>query len=195
MSKSPVNLNSRTVLILNKSWMPINTTTIKHSLRLIYTNNAKSLYINDGNMVPKDWNEWISINADNEPNIKTIRGNIKIPVVIILNFSNKIPKQVIKFTQKNLWDRDNYTCQYTGIKLNKKNGNIDHVVPKSRGGTTSWGNCVLAHKDVNARKANKTPDEIGLKLLKNPKEPRFMPVSFYIRNEYNIKEWDMFLHK
>jgi hypothetical protein len=89
MSKSPVNLNSRTVLILNKSWMPINTTTIKHSLRLIYTNNAKSLYINDGNMVPKDWNEWISINADNEPNIKTIRGNIKIPVVIILNFSNK----------------------------------------------------------------------------------------------------------
>lgn len=190
------SLNSRCVLILNKNWLPINTTTPKHSFALLYNNNAKSLNFNkDGNMELVDWNEWSRLDASGDWFVKTVQGGIKIPKVIVLNYFDKIPRQVIKFTQKNLWERDNYTCQYTGKKINKYDGNIDHIVPRSKGGKTSWANCVLAHKDINARKANNTPEEVGLKLLKKPNEPRIMPVSFYIRNEYQIKEWDMFLNK
>lgn len=190
------SLNSRCVLILNKNWLPINTTTPKHSFSLLYNNNAKSLNFNkDGNMELVNWNEWSCLDASGDWFIKTVKGNIKIPKVIVLNYFDKIPRQAIKFTQKNLWERDNYTCQYTGKKINKYDGNIDHIVPRSKGGKTSWENCVLAHKDINAKKANNTPEEVGLKLLKKPNEPRIMPVSFYIKNEYEIKEWDMFLNK
>jgi 5-methylcytosine-specific restriction endonuclease McrA len=92
-----------------------------------------------------------------------------------------------------VWVRDNGICQYTGKKLKTNEGNIDHIVPKSRGGKSDWNNCVLSHKDVNAFKANKTPEEVGLKLIKTPKTPVSMPVSFYIKNTHQIKEWDMFL--
>ena len=191
-----MSLNSRSVLILNKNWIPINTTTPKHSFALLYNDNAKSLNFNkDGEMELLKWNEWLNIDIGEDIFVKTVRGNIKIPKVIVLNYFDKIPRQSIKFTQKNLWERDNYTCQYTGKKINKHDGNIDHVLPRSKGGKTSWENCVLAHKDINARKANNKPEEVGLKLLKQPSEPKIMPVSFYIKNEYGIKEWELFLNR
>ena len=182
------------VLILNKNWIPINTTTARNSFSLMYADNAKGLLIEDDRFLSLEWNEWIKLDIkDKDDFVRTVNGHIKIPNIIVLNYNDKIPKQVIKFTQKNLWERDNYTCQYTGKKLNKNNGNIDHIVPKSQGGKTSWENCVLAHKQINALKADRTPEQAGLKLIKKPKAPRVMPVSFYIRNNENIKEWDMFL--
>jgi 5-methylcytosine-specific restriction endonuclease McrA len=182
------------VLILNKNWIPINTTTARNSFSLMYADNAKGLLIEDDRFLSLEWNEWIKLDIkDKDDFVRTVNGHIKIPNIIVLNYNDKIPKQVIKFTQKNLWERDNYTCQYTGKKLNKNNGNIDHIVPRSQGGKTSWENCVLAHKQINALKADRTPEQAGLKLIKKPKAPRVMPVSFYIRNNQNIKEWDMFL--
>jgi 5-methylcytosine-specific restriction endonuclease McrA len=94
---------------------------------------------------------------------------------------------------KNLWIRDDGICQYSGKKLTSNTGNIDHIIPKSRGGKSTWSNCVLAHKEINAKKADRTPEESGLKLLKVPKEPRNIPISLYIKNKYEIKEWDIFL--
>jgi 5-methylcytosine-specific restriction endonuclease McrA len=189
------HLNLYSVLILNKHWIPINTTTAKHSLSLMYSENAKGLVVENDKISPLDWNEWSNLTVSAEDKkIKTTRGFIKIPTVIVLNEFDKIPRMRVKFTQKNLWERDKFTCQYTGKKLTKTTGNIDHVVPKSQGGKTSWENCVIAHKEINAKKADKTPEQAGLKLLKKPSAPRVMPVSFYIRNKQEIRDWDLFLN-
>jgi 5-methylcytosine-specific restriction endonuclease McrA len=191
---SKVDLSKKSVLILNKNWIPINVTTIKHSLSLLYSDNAKGLLVQNEQMSPLEWNQWSTLPvSEKDQFISTSGGRIKVPTIIILNWYDKIPRQKIKFTQKNLWERDNFTCQYTGKKLTKTTGTIDHIIPKSRGGKTSWENCVLAHKEINSLKADKTLDQIGLKLLKNPVAPRLMPVSFYIRNRHNVKEWNMFL--
>ena len=188
-------IDRHNVLILNKHWIPINTTTARHSFALMYSDNAKGILVEEDCVVPLTWNEWVSLKAsDNDRKIKTVNGFIKIPNVIVLNHYDKIPRQTIKFTQKNLWERDNFTCQYTGKKLNHTIGNIDHVIPKSQGGKTSWENCVLAHKEINAIKADRTPEQAGLKLLKKPSAPRIMPVSFYIRNKDEIKDWNVFLN-
>lgn len=185
----------KSVLILNKNWIPINTTTARHSFSLIYSDHAKALLIEENKFQPLEWKEWASLKVkDCDDTIKTVNGNIKIPNVIILNYNDKIPKQTIKFTQKNVWERDNFTCQYTGKKLNKNTGNIDHVIPKSQGGRSCWENCVLAHKDINSKKADKTPEQAGLKLIKKPIVPRIMPVSFYIKNTDDIKDWSIFLY-
>lgn len=189
-----MNSLDKSVLILNKNWIPINTTSVKHSFALMYVDNAKGLIIDNGNFISLDWNSWASLELrESDEIIKTVNGRIKIPNIIVLNNNDKIPRQTIKFTQKSLWERDNFTCQYTGKKLTKLTGNIDHVIPKSHGGKTCWENCVLAHKDINSKKANKTPEQAGLKLLKIPSKPRIMPVSFYIKRNKEIKDWNLFL--
>lgn len=183
------------VLILNKYWIPINTTTPKHSFALMFSDNAKAILIEEDKVVPLDWNDWVNVNpSEKDRKIKTVRGYIKIPSIIVLNYYDKIPRQTIKFTQKSLWERDNFTCQYTGKKVNKTNGNIDHIIPKAQGGKTSWENCVIAHKEINAIKADRTPEQAGLKLLKKPSAPKLMPVSFYIRNKEEIEDWNLFLN-
>jgi 5-methylcytosine-specific restriction endonuclease McrA len=84
-------------------------------------------------------------------------------------------------------------CQYTGRKLERKEGNIDHVVPRSRGGETSWDNCVLAHRETNSRKGDRLPQEAGLRLRKRPCAPRALPASAFIRNHHDVSDWQHFL--
>jgi 5-methylcytosine-specific restriction endonuclease McrA len=100
-----------------------------------------------------------------------------------------------KFSARNLYVRDGGRCQYTGRELAPGEGNIDHVMPRSRGGDTTWENCVLAARDVNSKKADKTPKEAGLKLKKQPTEPRNVPVTAMLRNPYDIPDWEVFLIK
>jgi len=189
------SITRHSVLILNKNWIPINTTTPRHCFALMYSDNAKGILIEEDKVMPLEWNDWVNVNLnEKDRKIKTVNGYVKIPTIIVLNHYDKIPKQVVKFTQKNLWARDNYTCQYTGKKISRTTGNIDHILPKSQGGKTSWENCVIAHKDINAVKADRTPEQVGLKLIKKPCAPRVMPVSFYIRNREYIKDWELFLN-
>ena len=72
-------------------------------------------------------------------------------------------------------------------------GLIDYVVPRSRGGASSWSNCVLSHREVNERKADRLPQEAGLRLLRSPAVPRAMPASMMIRNFHSIPDWQRFL--
>jgi len=122
-----------------------------------------------------------------------MRGQIKIPKIIILCNYDKVPKKRPKFSSKAVWNRDNGICQYTNQKLTPNEANIDHIIPRSRGGKTNWLNCVLTHKKVNALKADRTPDEANLKLIRPPQEPKALPITFYIRNKHKIPEWDLFL--
>lgn len=188
------SLNKRTVLILNKSWIPINTTSPKHAIVLLYVGKAKAMHVDSNEILPLEWNKWIALSTNNHDNkINATFGSIKIPNVILLETCNKIPKKSIKFTQKNLWERDNFTCQYTGRKVTRLTGNIDHIVPKCKGGKTSWENCVISHKDVNSAKKNQTPEQAGLSLIRKPVKPNTRPVSFCIKNTTNNPEWDLFL--
>jgi hypothetical protein len=183
------------VLVLNKNWQAINVRTPADALASMYTGSSTGLDVKgEDNMVPLKWNEWVNLPVgESDLYVSTIKGKIKIPKIIILSNYNKIPKKRPNFTMNGVWNRDNGICQYTGKKLKPNEGNIDHIVPKSRGGKSDWNNCVLSHKDINAFKANRTPEEVGLKLIKTPKNPVAMPVSFYIKNTHQIKEWDIFL--
>lgn len=125
---------------------------------------------------------------------------IKIPAVVALKRYIEIrPK--IKFSRKNLYMRDEFTCQYCGVHANKlrykvKDLNLDHVVPKSRGGSTDWCNIVTACIDCNSKKANRTPEEAGIKLRRKPFVPQFhtmMSVSFG-GSLSTPKEWRNYLY-
>lgn len=189
------SLHANTVLVLNRSWQAIGVKSPVEALSMMFCDSATGLHISSKeNMVPLAWNDWVDLPLNEEDDyISTSKKQIKVPKVIILSHFNEVPKRRPRFTAKNLWERDRFTCQYTGKKLSYKEGNIDHVIPKSRGGKTSWTNCVISHKDVNFQKGNKTPSEAGLRLLTQPKEPTALPTTMFIKNIYNIKEWSYFL--
>lgn len=190
------SLNKDIVLVLNKNWQAINISTPADALSMMYANTATGLDIRGkDDMVPLTWKEWVSLScSENDSFVKTIQGNVKIPKIVILCRYDKVPKKRPKITRKGIWLRDQGICQYTGKKISPNEGNIDHVIPKSRGGATDWTNCVLAHKKVNAKKADRTPEEAGLKLIRQPFVPKELPVSFYLTNKYNIQEWELFLN-
>ena len=191
------HLTRETVLVLNRNWQAIHVKNPLEAITMMYSDTATALDIRgEDHMVPLRWKEWIQLPVDNEKDdfVQTVRGDIKIPKVLVLCNYDKVPRKRPKFSPKAVWDRDEGTCQYTGQKLTLQNANIDHIIPRSRGGKTDWGNCVLTHKDVNAKKADRTPEEAGLRLIRKPQDPKELPSTFYIKNKHNVREWDMFLN-
>lgn len=183
------------VLVLNRNWQAIGVKTPADTIGMLMTDAATALYIDDESvMVPIKWIDWVKLPINEKDlTIKTVKGPIKVPKVIVLCKFGKVPKKRPRFSSKNIWIREQGKCAYTGKKLNPEEGNIDHLIPKSRGGRTDWLNCVLACKDINSKKGNLTPEEAGLKLLINPSIPEEKPSYYYIKNRYNIKEWSYFL--
>ena len=187
-------LNRPIVLVLNRNWQAINVRTPQQAFVQMATDVATALNIDGENMVPARWAEWMKLPVrENDYAVCTPSGLIRVPSVIVLSRFDKVPKRRPKFSARALWGRDNSRCQYTGKELKPSEGNIDHILPRSRGGKTSWENCVLASKDVNSRKSDRLPEEVGLRLLKSPTAPRELPSTLFIRNVNGIAAWKHFL--
>jgi 5-methylcytosine-specific restriction endonuclease McrA len=86
-----------------------------------------------------------------------------------------MPKKEVKFTRHNIFERDQNTCQYCGKVFERKDLNLDHVIPRDRGGPTTWENIVCSCIQCNTRKANHTPYEAGMHLIRKPKRPKWRP--------------------
>jgi 5-methylcytosine-specific restriction endonuclease McrA len=187
-------LTKPTVLVLNRNWQAIGVRTPAEAFCQMATSVARGLDINDGELVPVTWTEWTHLPVrEHDQAARTPRGPVRVPTVIVLGKFNKVPLRRLAFSARAIWERDAGRCQYTGRQLRPGEGNIDHVVPRSRGGATSWENCVLADRTVNSRKADRLPQEAGLRLLREPSKPREVPVSVLIKNQHGIPDWDLFL--
>jgi 5-methylcytosine-specific restriction endonuclease McrA len=188
-------LNRAIVLVLNRHWQAIDVKTPVETFSMLVNGSATALDITLGEeMRPVTWDEWLTLPVrDSDFAIGTVRGGIRVPTVIVLARFDKVPKRRPKFCARAIWERDGGVCQYTGRKLRPSEGNIDHIVPRSRGGKTSWENCVLADKRVNSKKGNKLPEEVGLRLLRQPFVPKEIPTSALIRNHFSVREWDLFI--
>jgi len=137
---------------------------------------------------------WTSLApAEGDDVIMTPNKAIKVPRVIISVNYAKVPKKRPQLNMPNLARHYNNTCAITGRKLSRQEMSKEHVVPLSKGGDTSWANCVLADRKVNSLRGNKTYKEAGLKPPVVKPAPKEVPVSITIRNQFELKEWDLFL--
>ncbi len=188
-------LNRAIVLVLNRHWQAIDVKTPVETFSMLVNGSATALDITLGEeMRPVTWDEWLTLPVrETDFAIGTVRGGIRVPTVVVLARFDKVPKRRPKFCARAIWERDGGVCQYTGRKLRPSEGNIDHIVPRSRGGKTSWENCVLADKRVNSKKGNKLPEEVGLRLLRQPFVPKEIPTTALIRNHFSVREWELFI--
>ena len=188
-------LNKTIVLVLNRNWQAINIRTPQEAFCMMATNVATALEIEgDEHIRPVKWDEWITLPVrDGDHAVRTTRGAIRVPTVIVAVNYARVPKKRPKLSAKNIRERDGNRCQYTGVLLHPNEGSLDHVVPRSRGGADTWENLVWSSKDVNARKGNRLPHEAGLKLLSIPRAPKDLPVTALIRNAHGVAAWKLFL--
>jgi 5-methylcytosine-specific restriction endonuclease McrA len=188
-------LNKNIVLVLNRHWQAINVRTPQDAFCQMATNVATALDIEGEDYIrPVQWDEWITLPIRAQDHaVRTARGAIRVPTVIVAVNYARVPKKRPKLTAKNIRERDGNRCQYTGRLLAPDDGSLDHVVPRSRGGRDSWENLVWSAKDVNQRKADRLPHEAGLRLLAVPRAPKELPVTALLRNAHGVTEWKLFL--
>lgn len=192
-----MKLHQHTVLVLNRNWQAISTTTPADALSHLVSGTARGLAIDEAHgMSPLTWKDWAALPVtEDDTAVNTPSQRIRVPTIIILSIYNRVPLKRLKFGFKGLWERDGGRCQYTGRSLKVSEANIDHIHPQSRGGDTSWENCVLSDRSVNQQKAARTPAEAGLTLITHPQRPPPVPTTFLIKNTHEIQDWDHFLPK
>jgi len=183
------------VLVLNKHWQAISIISPADAFSHMATENAEALLIEGKEtMQPISLEEWFDLPVrPSDHSIGISSGSVRVPTVIVLRSYAQMPMYEPKFCLKNIWLRDHGYCQYSGRKLSPAEASIDHVIPSSRGGDTSWENCVLADRHLNSKKGAKTPEEAGLRLKRKPFAPKPVPVIMTLRNNLGIDDWNHFL--
>jgi 5-methylcytosine-specific restriction endonuclease McrA len=140
-----------------------------------------------------DFDSWASLRvAEEEPCIRTVALRIKVPEVLLLTRYDDYPIRRIPFSRRNIYRRDRFRCQYCGKRGDPGELSVDHILPRSLGGTSSWANCVLACLDCNRRKASRTLKEAGMRLVHNPKEPTWSP-TLHIPMARRKVSWQSFI--
>ncbi len=119
---------------------------------------------------------------DADFSLNTARGAIRTPMVVIRPAYGKMPLKQPHLSSNAILERDGFTCQYTGEKLTRAELNLDHVIPRDRGGKDTWDNMVACERKLNFKKGNKLNHEAGISLIRAPKAPKAMPLSFYLRD-------------
>jgi 5-methylcytosine-specific restriction endonuclease McrA len=154
---------------------------VSHELNIYFGDHVQTLVLNASYEVMKivNWRKavrWffldkVDVIEEYSEYILTPSLQMKIPAVVKYRKLIKPKYRALKFSRINVYARDGFTCQYCARKFARPKLTLDHVIPKSRGGPSSWINCVACCTDCNVKKADKTPKEAGLKLLHEPRQP------------------------
>ncbi len=182
------------VLVLNRLWQAVNICSAKRALTLLFEGRAQAvLSCGDGSFQTYNFNEWRDF-SQREPHpdsIHSISFKIRVPRVILLLLFDRVPRKEVKFTRHNIFERDKDTCQYCGRVFDRKDLNLDHVIPRDRGGPTSWENIVCSCIECNTKKGNHTPLEAGMHLIRKPKRPKWRP---FVQFNVGLPQHDSWKH-
>ncbi len=136
---------------------------------------------------------WLRRGPTNGKIIQSTSGAFDVPEVVVLRTFDKVPKGGVVFSRRNIYRRDGFKCQYCGAKPGTEELTLDHVLPRSRGGKTTWENCVLACTVCNVRKGNRIPEEAGMGLRFVPQKPSWSPWYSFARKFKKPRSWDAFI--
>jgi len=164
-------------LVLNQNYQAIHVIGWKRVMALLFTGQAEAVDDDLQAYNFEDWAELSSMMKDHPAGfVESPTMRIAVPEVIRLTKYNRLPKRDVKFTRRNIYEHYGYKCSYCAGQFATAELNLDHVVPKSRGGRASWENTALSCIPCNSKKANRTPEEAGMKLLVAPAKPKWQGI-------------------
>jgi len=184
---------TRPTLKLNKNWTALDVVPLADAIADVSKEAASVLH----DFTPYTWEEWRYLHEpqDGDAVIHLPRGEVvAAPEIILLHTYDHVPKERgVRFSRRNLAKRDNFTCQYCGQMPPRDELSMDHVTPRVQGGISVWTNVVLACLKCNNRKAGRTPEQAGMRLLKQPHRPKWKPE--YANAGYRPRSWEAFISK
>ena len=184
-------LNTK-VLILNRSYLPIHVTSVRRAFTLLYQGIAKAVNEQYQTFDFESWSD-LSVTVHDE-SVGMVNRVIRVPRVILLVSYDRVPKRQVRFSRYNIYARDKCTCQYCGQRRPRHELNLDHVIPRTQGGTSTWENVVCSCQDCNRLKGGRTPHQAGMTLARRPVRPQWTPFMQETFSLSRYKEWLPFLN-
>ena len=186
---------SKAVLVLNRNWQPVQTCTARRAVHLLSIGHARVVQ-EDGEekFETHDFDSWLNYSGRSpQPQmIHSVKIALRIPKIVVLSLYDKIPSKEVTFSRRNVFWRDQHTCQYCFQSFTEGELNLDHVIPRDKGGKTSWENIVTSCVKCNTRKGNKLPQEANMHPRNKPVAPRWKP-DFGIREKNQELAWADFM--
>lgn len=187
---------STDVLVLNRQFYAIHITHWQRALSLVYRGHAQVVDEDYRTYSFEDWRE-LSQEMREHPAgfVSTPSFRMAVPEVIALKLYDRLPVSEVKFTRRNIYDHYGYKCCYCGAKFSTEDLNLDHVVPRSKGGPTDWSNIVTSCIPCNLKKGDRRPEEAGLALQVHPARPRWKGrASLVLRTHFQVRRsWQRFI--
>jgi len=197
MSKSVLDTN---VLVLNRFYMAIRVINVRRALTLLYRECAEVIGNDGGQFVSYDFNSWCELSQltcldkqEGEEYLRAVGFELQVPRIVRLTRFDRMPMQSVRFNRKNLFARDDHQCQYCGKHEPMHKLSLDHVVPRSHGGPTTWENVVCCCLRCNSRKGGRTPKQASMQLLNKPTKPRFNPLLAGPIDDPRYESWKTFV--
>jgi 5-methylcytosine-specific restriction endonuclease McrA len=180
------------VLVVNRFFQPVQITSARRAFLLLF--GGAALAIDDAGEM-HDFPAWRSLPVRHQDDgLPVVGGALRVPRVLHLRRYDRTRRPIVRLSRKNVMLRDAHQCQYCGRRPPVRDLNIDHVLPRSRGGADSWENLVTACRVCNLRKGWKTPDEAAMRLLRLPAPPRWSAtMQILMGSPSPFEEWAPFL--
>jgi 5-methylcytosine-specific restriction endonuclease McrA len=195
--KSALDCN---VLVLNKHYMAIRVVGARRAFSLLFRQLAEVVSLEEGRYANYNFDSWCEVSEfrrqfepDGHDWVSTVNFYIAVPRIIRLLFYDRLPRNEVKFNRRNIFARDKNRCQYCGRRYPTSELSLDHVIPRSMGGESAWGNIVCACTDCNVRKGGRTPKQAGLTLVQRPVRPRRNPLLHVHLGHQRYHSWKQFL--
>ena len=188
------------VLVLNKHYAALRVTSARRAFGMLYRQIAEVVSCEDNAYQSYDFESWCEVSQFRSQYqrhrhdwVRCVRFEIAVPRIIRLLFYDRLPKQPVKFNRRNIYARDRNRCQYCGKRFPTSELSLDHVLPRSAGGKTTWDNIVCACVACNVRKGGRTPSQARMKLIAEPVKPKRSPVITLRLSSEKYASWKQFL--
>ena len=200
MTDFAVGALSSSVLVLNRSYMAIHVINVRRAFGLMLRELAEVIHVEGGHYANYDFQSWRDLSEARanfrEPSddwVRSVNFEIQVPRVIRLLFYDRMPRQKLRLNRRNIFARDGNRCQYCGKNFPSSELSFDHVVPRSRGGETTWENIVCACVACNVKKGGRTPKEASMKLIRPPVRPKHSPLLAIKLGNPKYESWRSFV--
>lgn len=188
------------VLVLNRLYCAVHVVNVRRAFGMLFRERAEVIHFEEGafaNYNFRSWREVSQLRAEakqpHEDWVRAVSFQIQVPRVIRLLQFDRLPKRQLRLSRRSVLARDEHTCQYCGRQFPSRQLSLDHVIPRSCGGTTTWENVVCACLECNVKKGGRTPKGAKMKLVRHPVKPRHNPVLLMKLSNPKYESWRTWL--
>jgi 5-methylcytosine-specific restriction endonuclease McrA len=179
------------VLVLTRHWCAVNVAPVWHVFGRLFNDHLRVVH---GEYQTATYNQWREMSYGYTGDVvRTASYQLMVPSVVLLTKFDRLPHKEVRYTRQNVYERDGHRCQYCGEKFAKDDLNLDHVIPREHGGESTWENIVCSCIACNTLKANRTPAQAHMRLIKMPKRPQWRPFVAVRMDRVMRPEWARYM--